>query len=138
MRLKLLSALFTFAMLACSISSSAIPAATAPVPTDTPTPKPTIPPGATGMILRGHVTLDGKGLAGVEMYRNIAVYPAEIVAVTDENGYYESGFFGIPGDEMVSLEPKLAGYTFDPPYYYWRHYHGYVEYTWDFTATLMP
>ena len=138
MRLKLLSALSAFAILACSISSSVIPTATVPIPTDTPTPRPTIPPGATGILLRGHVTVNGMGLPGVKMYRNIAVYPAEVIAITDENGYYESEFFSIPGDEMISLEPKLEGYTFTPPYYYWRHYHGYVEYTWDFTAAPAP
>lgn len=90
------------------------------------------------MIVRGRVTVNEMGLAGVEIYQNLAVYPAELVAVTDKNGYYETGFTGIPGDEMTSIQPKLEGYTFDPPYYYWRHYHGYVEYTWNFLATPVP
>lgn len=125
-------------LLACNFSFSIPPADTEVPPTDTPTPKPTLPPGALGMILRGRITVNGAGLAGVEIYQNFAAYPADLVAVTDENGYYESGFIGIPGDEMIGLVPKLDGYTFDPPYHSWRHYHGFVEYTWDFSAIPPP
>ena len=90
------------------------------------------------MVVRGHVTINGVGLAGVEIHQRFSAYPATLVAITDENGYYESDFIPIPGDEMVSIEPELAGYTFDPPYYYWRHYHGYDESTLDFTAVPAP
>jgi hypothetical protein len=90
------------------------------------------------MVVYGRVTVNGVGLAGVEIYQNFAAYPAALIAITDENGYYESGFIGIPSDEMIGLEPKLEGYTFDPPYYSWRHYHGYVGYTKDFSATPIP
>jgi hypothetical protein len=89
------------------------------------------------MIVRGRVTVNGVGLAGVEIRKRFSAYPSEQIAITDENGYYESDFIGIPGDEMVSIEAELTGYTFDPPYYYWRHYHGYEETTSDFAAIPM-
>jgi len=89
------------------------------------------------MVVRGRVTVNGVGLAGVEIHKRFSAYPSELAAITDENGYYESAFIGIPGDEMVSIEAELAGYTFDPPYYYWRHYHGYEETTCDFVAIPM-
>ena len=87
------------------------------------------------MVVHGRVTLNGVGLVGVKIYKRFNAYPADLIATTDENGYYVSEFIGIPGDEMTSIEAELAGYTFDPPYYYWRHYHGYVAYPRDFTAS---
>ena len=108
-------------------------------PTLTPAPPPSPTPASLpGMVVYGRVTVNGVGLAGVEIYQNFAAYPASLIAITDENGYYVSDFVGIPGDEMIGLEPKLEGYTFDPPYYSWRHYHGYIGYTKDFSAILMP
>lgn len=90
------------------------------------------------MVVRGRITVDGVGLPGVKIYKRFNAYPRDLIAITDENGYYISEFIGIAGDEMTSIEVELAGYTFDPPYYYWRHYQGYVAYTWDFTATQAP
>ena len=104
-----------------------------PSPRSSPTPS-----DQPGFVVRGRVTLNGVGLAGVEIYRRFNAYPAVVIAVTDENGYYESDFIEIPGDEMVSIETELAGYTFDPPYYYWRHYHGYEITTCDFAASPAP
>jgi hypothetical protein len=82
------------------------------------------------------------GLAGVSVYKRFNAYPRELIATTDENGYYESAFIAIAGDEMVSIEVELTGYTFEPPFHYWRHYYGFVEYTRDFeaapTATTNP
>jgi hypothetical protein len=101
-------------------------------------PAPPTPENRTGMIIRGHVTLNGAGLAAVKIYKRFSAYPRDLIAITDENGYYESDFIGIPGDEMVSIEAELAGYTFDPPFYYWRHYHGFEDSTCDFVATLVP
>ena len=87
------------------------------------------------MVVRGRVTVNGVGLPGVKIYKRFNAYPRDLIAITDENGYYLSEFIGIPGDEMTSIEVELVGYAFDPPYYYWRHYHGYVAYTRDFTAS---
>jgi hypothetical protein len=92
----------------------------------------------TGLIIRGRVTRDGIGLPSVDIYRNFAVYPGQLVATTDANGYYVSDFWFIPGDEMVTVWAVKEGYTFDPPNYYWRHYHGREDRTLDFTASLAP
>jgi hypothetical protein len=103
-----------------------------------------VPPSATptsedtGLLIRGRVTKDGIGLPGVDIYRNFAAYPGQLAATTDADGYYQSDFWFIPGDEMVSVWAVKDGYTFDPPNYSWRHYHGREERTLDFTASLGP
>ena len=120
-------------LVACSFPSLVVPTVTptsaAPFPTAVDMP---------GVVVRGHVTFNGKGLAGVNIYKRFSAYPRELVASTDKDGYYESAFIPIPGDEMVSVEAELTGYTFDPPYHYWRHYHGYELTTRDFKATASP
>ena len=133
MNKKLILVLSVLLLLACNLP---LPSVATPTPTLTPAPPP-FPASSDkpGMVVRGRVTLNGVGLPGVKIYKRFNAYPRDQIAVTDENGYYISEFIGIPGDEMTSIEVELAGYTFDPPYYYWRHYHGYVAYTWDFTAT---
>lgn len=94
--------------------------------------------GTPGLVIRGRVTLDGAGLAGVCIIRQYSAYPGVVVAITDANGYYESEFMGIPGDEMVAVHAELAGYSFDPEFCHWRHYFGYEEATCNFTALLTP
>jgi hypothetical protein len=90
----------------------------------------------TGLILRGHVRLpDGSGLANVPICRSYAGYSGEKVATTDRNGYYESAFAYIPGDEMVHVWPLADGYNFDPPFYFWRHYHSVEDRTLNFSAS---
>jgi hypothetical protein len=142
MNKKPLLFLLVLLLLSCNL-----PIPTSPTPTSTFTPVSTlipappsspIPSNDPGLVVRGRVTLNGVGLAGVKIYKRFSAYPADLIATTDENGYYESEFIGIPGDEMTSIEVELAGYTFDPPYYYWRHYHGYEITTCDFTATPAP
>jgi hypothetical protein len=77
----------------------------------------------------------GPGLAGVDIHLFFASYgPGDVVAVTDEQGTYETRFFYIPGDEMVTVWPELAGYAFDPPQHYWRHYGGVEQAVRDFVA----
>ena len=120
-------------LFACNLPSPGSPVITPTLPTETPTAV-----NMPGMIVRGHVTINGVGLAGVNIYKRFSAYPRELITTTDKNGYYESTFIGIPGDEMVSIEAELTGYTFDPPYYYWRHYHGFEETTRDFIAVLAP
>ena len=90
------------------------------------------------MVVRGQVTFNGVALPGVKIYKRFNAYPRDLIAITDENGYYESEFIGVAGDEMISIEAELDGYTFDPPYHYWRHYHGYETTTRNFTATRTP
>ena len=88
-----------------------------------------------GLIVYGHVRDErGAGLANVDIFRNYASYPAELIATTDADGYYESGFYPIPGDEMVSVYAQHAGVSFEPEYYRWRHYYGYEKTECNFTA----
>lgn len=108
-------------------------------PTFTPTPAPNLPPGLTptpGLVVSGHVRLpDGSGLSGVTICRNFASYPGVVVAMTDADGYFKSDFAFIPGDEMVSIWPQAAGYTFQPDSVRWRHYYGPEDRTLDFVAS---
>ncbi len=136
MNKNLLLVLISLLLLSCNL-----PMPTSPAPTQTFTPQ--LPPSPTpvdmpGIIVRGQVTFNGAPLAGVKIYKRFSAYSATEIAVTDENGYYESEFINIPGDEMVSIEAKLAGYTFEPPYSYWRHYHGYEITTLNFAASPAP
>ena len=94
------------------------------------------PPGAQpGLVVRGRVRLtDDSGLADVRLCRSFAAYPGETVAISDRNGFYQSEFVDIPGDEMVSVWPEAEGYRFEPRFYDWRHYHGYEVRLLDFVA----
>ncbi len=110
-----------------------------PVVTTAPANPPvTLAPGVSptpGLVLRGHVRLaDGSGVPGVTICRSYASYSGEVVATTDASGYYESAFAFIPGDEMVSVWALAPGYTFNPPYDYWRHYFGLEDHSLDFVA----
>lgn len=88
-----------------------------------------------GLLINGHVTLvDGSGLADVSIYRSYSAYPGELVATTDQDGFYQSDFAYIPGDENISIWAEREGYFFDPNIYYWRHYIGYEVRTLNFTA----
>jgi hypothetical protein len=129
MKLKKILLLLVFLLAACNLPS--------PTEIQTPTLTPESSPVSTdtpGSIVYGRVTSNGVGLANVKIYRRFSAYPREQIAITDTNGYYRSAFIGIPGDEMVSIEAELDGYTFDPPYYYWRHYYGHEETKCDFTG----
>ena len=90
-----------------------------------------------GLIIQGDVRLNdasGPGLPDVRIYRSYASYPGDVVATTDQAGHYETEFAYIPGDEMVTVRAEKEGYTFDPPQYYWRHYHGREVRTLNFIA----
>ncbi len=117
-----------------------------PPPTDTPTPTPapaiattpaSVPLTETpGLMISGYVKLqDGTGLAGVTICRNYASYNGTVVATTDANGFFQSQYAFIPGDEMVGVWALAPGYTFDPPSYRWRHYYGPEERPLDFMAS---
>ncbi|HEX9091211.1 MAG TPA: hypothetical protein VF831_06965 [Anaerolineales bacterium] len=100
------------------------------VPLETPTLSVT-----PGLIVYGYVRdASGAGLANVGIYRNYASYPAELIATTDAEGYYESDFYPVPGDEMVSVYAQYAGVEFEPEYVRWRHYYGYEKTECDFSA----
>jgi hypothetical protein len=114
-------------------------ATTTPTATSTPSPTPTatVTPGLT---VRGHVRLNsasGPGVPNVAIHLYFAGYaPGPVVATTNAEGYYETSFFYIPGDETVTLWPELPGYTFEPPQHYWRHYYGVENAVRDFIAYL--
>jgi len=66
---------------------------------NTPTPMTT-----PGLVIFGYVhDKGGAGVGSVNIYRNYASYPGVLIAITDEDGYYQSDFYPIPGDEMVSV-----------------------------------
>jgi hypothetical protein len=106
--------------------------------TESPTLPPSITPEQTGLIIRGQVTHHGIGLPNVKIYRSFAAYSGEVVATTDANGYYQSSFVFIPGDETVTVRPELEGYYFEPPNNMWLHYHSVEDRTLNFTASLIP
>jgi len=90
-----------------------------------------------GLVLYGKVIdQKGSGVADVLIYRNYSSYRGEVIATTDANGYYESDFYRIPGDEMVGVRAEKAGLVFEPEYYRWRHYYGYERKECDFLADL--
>ena len=89
-----------------------------------------------GLIIRGSVQLaDGSPVPDISICRSYASYPGTIVARTDANGYFQSQFAFIPGDEMVSVWAVAEGYTFQPDSYRWRHYYGSEDRGLDFIAT---
>ena len=104
----------------------------APSTTSEPTKYPT--GEAPGVMVQGRVTLpNGTGANGISIYSAFAAYPGELIATTDQNGYYEA-FIYIPGDETVRVWAKAPGYTVKPGQgfrgwydgeFFWRHYAGY-------------
>jgi hypothetical protein len=88
-----------------------------------------------GLVVRGFVRLeDGTGLPNVRIDRAFAGYIGDVVATTNAEGYFESAFQFIPGDEMVRVWAQAEGYAFGPDgvngtlwedgQYAWRHYYG--------------
>jgi len=104
--------------------------------TPPPTPESSITPTVEpGLVVQGHVRLaDGTGVAGVTICRSFASYAGEPVATTDAEGYFQSDFSFIPGDEMVTVWAYLENYVFDPESHFWRHYYGFELATRDFIA----
>jgi hypothetical protein len=128
---------FLVALTACATITPFRPTAVAltVLPTEAALPQTAKPAGEAGLALQGKVTLDGRPLEGVKIYRSFASYQGEVVAITSKDGTYRSEFVAIPGDEMVTVWAELRGYTFAPEKEYWRHYYGYEERTLDFTAS---
>jgi len=89
------------------------------VNTPTPTPVP-------GLVVYGNVKdRRGVGVAGVNIYRKYAIYQAVLLATTDEDRYYQSDFYPIPGDEMVSVWAEGLGLTYEPEHAVNRYYFGF-------------
>ena len=88
-----------------------------------------------GLVLRGRAYLaDGTPLEGVSILRAFAGYQGTAVAQSSADGYFESPFQPIPGDENTTVWPEKTGYTFtasDPSCKEgkcnWRHYHGFED-----------
>ena len=88
-------------------------------------------------MLSGNVRLENSTpLGNVQICRSFAAYDGETVATSDDSGHYEAGLTFIPGIETIGVWPKLEGYTFDPPFYTWVHYHGLETRTLDFIAKI--
>jgi hypothetical protein len=88
-----------------------------------------------GLVVYGYVRdKSGTGVENVDIYRSYASYPGEVIAKTDSDGYYESDFHAIPGDEMVTVWASGQELEYDPEQYYWRHYYGYEQAECNFTA----
>ena len=86
-------------------------------------------------MVQGHILLqDGTGVAGVTICRSFASYEGEPVATTDAEGYFQTEFSFIPGDEMITVWAYDEDYVFDPESHFWRHYFGYELATRDFIA----
>jgi len=98
----------------------------------------TLTPTTTDLNLQGTVRLNGVGLAGIRIYRRYAGYPGVLVATSGADGQYKADFMSIPGDETITIWAELAGYTFDPANYMWRHYYGLENRILDFTAVPSP
>jgi hypothetical protein len=100
------------------------------------------------LLVEGYVRLaDGTGLGDVKIYRAFSAYPGDEVAITDQDGYYQSDFVYIPGDEMVRVWAEREGYTFEPAAlardwangaYAWRHYYGREKAELNFIAKPAP
>ena len=81
---------------------------------------------APGLMIYGTVKdQNSAGVENVAIYRSYSSYPGIVIATTDANGYYESDFYQIPGDEMVTIWAEKQGISFQPENYHWRHYYGY-------------
>jgi prepilin-type processing-associated H-X9-DG protein len=95
--------------------------------------------GADFLYVDGHVrpsNEDGLGLVGVKIYRSIASYPGEVVAITNENGYYWAEPLNTQGhQETLSMWAEMPSYSFDPDAYLWVYYGYGGEMTLDFVAT---
>jgi hypothetical protein len=92
---------------------------------------------APGWVVYGFVRdKSGTGMEGVSIYRSYASYAGVEIATTDINGYYQSDFYAIPGDEMVTVWADRSDLEFTPENYHWRHYYGYEQVECDFLLNL--
>ncbi len=88
---------------------------------------------APGIVIHGSVRNSSeKGVENVAIYAEYAGIAGELVAVTDSQGNYETKFYTIPGDEMVTVWAQRTGLQFQPENCFWRHYYGYEMKTCDF------
>jgi hypothetical protein len=94
------------------------------------------PQTSPGLVVYGVVNgPDGVGLADVAIYRSYSSYPGVEIAITDATGHYQSEFYPIPGDEMVSVWAQQPGTQFRPAMCDWRHYAGYEMKSCNFSVS---
>lgn len=92
---------------------------------------------APGWVVYGFVRdKRGVGVEGVSIYRSYSSYAGVLIATTDANGYYQSDFSPIPGDEMVTVWADRSGLEFSPENFHWRHYYGYEQTECDFLVNF--
>jgi hypothetical protein len=88
-----------------------------------------------GLVVSGSVqNSNGTGMENVAIYINYASYPGRLIGVTDAAGDYQSDFYPIPGDEMISVWAERTGFLFLPELCNWRHYYGYETRKCDFVV----
>jgi hypothetical protein len=81
---------------------------------------------APGLVVYGSIrSSTGAAVEDVTIFRSYAAYPGAQVGLTDKSGYYQSNFYAIPGDEMITVWAERSGMVFQPPTCSWRHYYGY-------------
>jgi hypothetical protein len=98
-------------------------------------PVPSAPTAQPGLDIRGQVRLtDGSGLANARLCLNFGSKPGETIAITSQDGSYQTEHIHIPGDERVSVWAEFGGYTFLPKLYNWRHHRGHELRILDFVA----
>ena len=98
------------------------------------TPTPILPPSRDGLIVRGFVNETpsvtfggGPGLLGAKIYLQLGSNLGQVIATTDQDGYFESDFIPILGDEKVRVWAEKRGYRITPDQYSWDHLAGYEE-----------
>jgi hypothetical protein len=109
-------------------------------------------PEETGLVISGSVlwedpnspTNEPEGLEGVEIYiKKLFIVPppadataeaAQLIAITDKNGQYRSGFLSLSGTYEIEVRAYKANYTFDPDACRWINDFGFEEHQCDFDA----
>jgi len=145
-RALLVALLLAAAMLLVRLTAASPVAGRACAPAQTGTCTVTVMPTTSGtpspgLQVSGHVRLgdaSGPGVSGVRVMLAFASYPAHETCLTDADGYYQTRFHYIPGDEMVRVWAEDELYAFEPEVHYWRHWYGRELAVRDFLATPLP
>jgi hypothetical protein len=88
-----------------------------------------------GVVIQGRVSHNCEGTPKVEIYLRVGDFPSEVIAITDNNGYFKSDLIKLPGDEILEVWAGVEGFTFEPEKSSWRHNARYGERTLNFTAS---
>ena len=133
-RSKIILTFFAFLIVLALVAWGTSSVYGASLPGEIYAPQPTSTPG---LVVYGVVrNLSGSGVENVNIYRSYAGYQGVLIATTDATGFYQSDFYYIPGDEMVTVWAEESGLVFEPEFYYWRHYYSYQVKECNFQAHL--